>query len=684
MEAQQHAGDLGVRATRWVALAVVALTFAAGMLRWAALDTSPPGLYRDEAYNGLDALGVLAGERPLFFPANNGREPLFIYLAAGAVALLGRSPGALRAVSALAGTLTIPALYWLGRELFGWRVGLWAAALGVTSVWLLSLSRLALRVGLLPLIASLALATAWRGQRLRSLPWMLASGALWGLALYTYLAARFAPLALVLMALWWALDQRKAIWWHGWAAAALVALALAAPLGVTLLRQGELLGRAGQVSILNPAIHGGDPWGALMGNLGRTLRMFVYGGDFIPRHNVPQRAVFTFPLGLAFYSGVALAAWRARWDGAARLALVWLVTLLVPTILAEGAPHFLRAAGALPVVFLFPALSLDGLASKLTLQRLPLGLACAALVVAAGALVDVRDYRQHLASEAVYYQFEGGATQLAIDINAHLGVGWQGRGLAATQEPDPTPGRGVWLAARLWDQWPSVRFLVEHPQGVTRLEQGDTPPAEAPEDLLVLLWPFEDHAAVFAALPQGRTWELSEGAWEQGDLEPEPRLLYVALRGTAKSAPTGARLALWEEDVALVGAEMTPSEEGARLALTLRWRADGQPLADCSAFAHVLCAGHLVGQADGPPGAGIWPANTWRPGDVLVDRRVIALEQPWDPARCQVQVGLYRWESLARLALRETVGLPAVNDAVILRADELNQPVDAETNDHGR
>ena len=71
----------------------------AAALRFWGLGTTPPGLYHDEAFNGLDALGVLGGERPVFFEANNGREPLFIYLVALSVAVLGRSPGAIRMVA---------------------------------------------------------------------------------------------------------------------------------------------------------------------------------------------------------------------------------------------------------------------------------------------------------------------------------------------------------------------------------------------------------------------------------------------------------------------------------------------------------------------------------------------------------------------------------------------------------
>ena len=51
----------------------------AAALRFYRLGEWPPGPYRDEAYNALDALDVLRGQHALFLPANNGREPFYIY-----------------------------------------------------------------------------------------------------------------------------------------------------------------------------------------------------------------------------------------------------------------------------------------------------------------------------------------------------------------------------------------------------------------------------------------------------------------------------------------------------------------------------------------------------------------------------------------------------------------------------
>ncbi len=53
----------------------------AAFFRFYRLWELPPGLFFDEAFNGFDALRVLrAGYLTPFFPENNGREALFIYL----------------------------------------------------------------------------------------------------------------------------------------------------------------------------------------------------------------------------------------------------------------------------------------------------------------------------------------------------------------------------------------------------------------------------------------------------------------------------------------------------------------------------------------------------------------------------------------------------------------------------
>ena len=138
--------------TRRLTLALLLLlTLAGAALRFYELGQWPHGLYQDEAFNGLDALNVIAGDRPLYFPANNGREPFYIYLVSLSVAVLGRSPLAERLPAGVIGTLLIPAVYALGATVYHRRLGLWAAAVVAFTFWPLALSRIGLRAGALPL-----------------------------------------------------------------------------------------------------------------------------------------------------------------------------------------------------------------------------------------------------------------------------------------------------------------------------------------------------------------------------------------------------------------------------------------------------------------------------------------------------------------------------------------------------
>ena len=154
-------------------LPLVAVILVAFALRLPAAGEPPPGLYHDEAYNGIDAAGVLDGELQLFFPANNGREPLFIYVTSAMVAIVGRSPIAPRLAAALLGTLSVAAVFAAGRVLFGPRVGLIGAALLAVAPWPVILGRVGFRAGSLIVVLTLAVAATELGRtrwRLRALP----------------------------------------------------------------------------------------------------------------------------------------------------------------------------------------------------------------------------------------------------------------------------------------------------------------------------------------------------------------------------------------------------------------------------------------------------------------------------------------------------------------------------------
>jgi len=638
---------------------LLTITALAALLRLVAIGSLPPGLYHDEAYNGLDALRVLTGEWPIFFEANNGREPLFIYLAALSVSLLGRTPAALRLVAAALGILLAPATYLLARALWParWQAAL-ASLLAACSVWTLSLSRVAFRAGALPLCAALMLALLLRGCEKRRLGAMAVAGALCGLCLYTYLAARFAPLAVGLWALYLLIRQRRQFWWRGWLLFGAAALAAAAPLLVYFGQHWQAtLGRAAQVSVWNPAIGGGRPWLTVAKQVLRTAGGLIWRGDFIPRHNVPLRPVFDPAMAAAFLLGLWLALRRAKDTPAWALCLIWLGVMLLPTVLAEGAPHFVRASGVLPIVFLFPVAGIEALWCWSRRWLRPWG---ATLLITALVAYSVVDgglaFAKHLRSEAVYYNFEAGATQLAREINTALGGGWTG-GLTASQPFTPAVQRQVLLAHRLWRDWASVRYLCPERTSLSILDPHGNAPAgfAAGEDVTLFLWPFEDYTRALPLLPAEAVITVHEGAQERGDLEAESRLLYFGIRGQARrltdAPPAGsAPLARWEDGIALWRYDLMAAPDGI-LTIQSLWGADVRPHHAYTLFRHVRCDGRLVGQLDGSPAQGYYPTDYWRPGDLVEDRVVIQLSEPYVAERCQVLVGWYPWPNPARLPI---------------------------------
>ncbi len=118
----------------------------AAWLRVDRLDDVPPGWRDDEVVETtVHAALVLAGRAPLYFPQAEGHEPLYHYLSAGWIAMLGRSLFSVRLLSALLGVVSVAALYRLARRLFGPSVALMAAAGLTVSFWGLMYSRFKLR-----------------------------------------------------------------------------------------------------------------------------------------------------------------------------------------------------------------------------------------------------------------------------------------------------------------------------------------------------------------------------------------------------------------------------------------------------------------------------------------------------------------------------------------------------------
>ena len=194
----------------WILLFIFLLLGVA--LRWHGLAEMQTILHGDEAYYGLDAISLIENPRlQVYFPANTGREGLWMNLLAPMIGLFGATPLTLRLTSALVGILTLAGVYWLGRETLD-EGAIWVTGALAVVYWHVQLSHIGFRVITLPLFGSLAFASLLRSHRLNKDWWL--TGLLLGLTLYSYIVARVYVGYAVLWMLWWLWrekDQRRGI-----------------------------------------------------------------------------------------------------------------------------------------------------------------------------------------------------------------------------------------------------------------------------------------------------------------------------------------------------------------------------------------------------------------------------------------------------------------------------------------
>ena len=353
----------------------IVILLIAIFLRLHNLDTIPSGLLWDESWNGLDTVAVLNGERPIFFTENFGREPIFIYLQAISVAVLGQTTLALRAVSAVLGILTVVVAYLLARRMFDARVALLTSGWLTLSLWHVIFSRMGLRTISLPLFLAVGFYCLWRGleegarhaspvptiaNSPRPVIWFALGGIVMGLSLYTYSTARFAPFVIVALALYVALLHRRLLRQvlPGLVLALILTTLIFLPEGLYFLSNpASFLDRAQEVTIVNPALQKGDLGQTLLDSASHTLGMFATRGDSNWGRNLPGWPIFDPLSAILMVFGIALAIRRFR-QPAYGLILIWLAVMIIPGLIAtKETPNYLRVTGIIPAVFILPALA---------------------------------------------------------------------------------------------------------------------------------------------------------------------------------------------------------------------------------------------------------------------------------------------------------------------------------------
>ncbi len=361
-------------------LTPLAVLLLAAFLRLTRLATVPFGWHPDEATKVLLARDVVAGQYfPAFFSAFTGREALFVYLEALGLLLIGNEIFMGRLLSAFVGIATVALTYATMRDLFNRRIALLTAAFLATSLWHLIASRNGYRAVIHPMVQLPVVWLLFKGLKTEATGWpkwrlFVVAGLFLGLTQYTYTAVRIFPFVIValaglLMVCDWPRFRRN--FWP-LTASAVIALLVFAPLGWYFIQNpADFTGRAAQISVFSAEWSGGDTQARLWQSVKETARMWTVWGDINYRFNVAGQPVFGWLVGALFYVGLPLSVWLGwRAHGLRRVAFwlmpLWLLIMLVPMMLsAESLPYYQRAIGTLPVVYLFPALTLNWGVEKL-------------------------------------------------------------------------------------------------------------------------------------------------------------------------------------------------------------------------------------------------------------------------------------------------------------------------------
>lgn len=601
--------------TVYLILALVVILLAAG-LRLHRLGTQ--SLWNDEG-----ASAAMTLRAPAAIVANSAADihpPGYYLLLAGWSALTGRSEFALRALSALAGVLSVALVIALGRRLLDRPAGLIAGAILAAHTFAIYYAQEARMYALLGLLATagmwalaVILTPAQRRDVRRDVQlnvptahrfWSFFALALINAAgLYTQYAYPLSMIAqgIVFLAVW--IPHRDRGLLARYVAANGLALLLFAPWMGTALRQVTGWPNTGT---------GTDP-GALLNVVGLGLT---------------ARAGIAWPV---LFGGLILLAgglWAARTRAVRLLPAVWLAVTAGGFLLLGLAPDDLKQ--------LTPAAS------------------AAALILGMGAAALWREgcltYRLLAVAGSLLIGLAliGGLPPLYADP-AFARSDY--RAMAARVLAETRPGDAVILngpgQGEVWSYYTGEAGPPVYP--LPRALGGDDSATQAEmaailgdhRRIFVLFWgeAERDPNRVVETTLDGGAFEV-DSAW-YGDV----RFVVYAAPGKPATAPDRTLGLRFGEHITLVGyaLDRTAYVPGDALTLTLFWATDSPLDVRYKVFVHLYAdpAAPPPAQHDSEPGGGLYPTIDWTPGQTVIDRHGLPIPADLPPGTYTLAVGLY-------------------------------------------
>jgi 4-amino-4-deoxy-L-arabinose transferase-like glycosyltransferase len=353
---------------------VLGILIVSGVMRLWALGTIPSHLNGDEASVGMDVQRILNGEIRDPFGLMWGPLPsLSGFVIAGFYQLLGQSVFALRLPGALAGTLSVVALYVLARGFVRREVALGAALLLATLPIHIHYSRIAVNTAWDTFFYTATLAALyWAIERKgNTTPLLLLAGLFMGFSQYAYSGSRLLPAIAIGVVGIYALfyPQRLRGKWIGLVGMVALFLVIASPLYLHAWRYpDDFNARFNQTGIFQTGFveqekvaRNTDTLGVLTEQLRRTLFGFAYINDTTETWGSETPLVPTL-FSLALFLGLLLSLRRWR-DPSTALMHGWFWSVIIlGGALTTNPPTSNRLISAMPVVALFAAVGWDWVA----------------------------------------------------------------------------------------------------------------------------------------------------------------------------------------------------------------------------------------------------------------------------------------------------------------------------------
>lgn len=358
------------------------LILAAGIFfRVWQLDSIPPGLQYDEAYNGVDGIKAFENnDYKVFYKDNNGREGFYINAVGLSLKVFGVNNFSLRLTSAIFGILTLVGFFFLIRELKLSRLSSLLGTLMISfSFWHINFSRTTYRGIMVPFLIVWIFYFFFKGLKVKSFKkscwYFILSGALTGLGFHSYISFRVLPLILFILLVFFIIIKKDFIkkQWKN-ALVFLFSMLLAAlPIFIYFYQNpADFTGRSDSVSIFN------DPertfFHSFSVSLGSHLNAFLLAGDTNQRHNHDSLPLLPTVWSIFFVMGFVISLKeiivsfinRIKKKEPTRLfeisilgqSIFWV--MLIPGVLSiEGIPHALRIIGVIPAAFLIAVLPFE-------------------------------------------------------------------------------------------------------------------------------------------------------------------------------------------------------------------------------------------------------------------------------------------------------------------------------------